>query len=292
MSTPNISINPALTTVAGGTFGTSWNGLIQGMAMPDPSTRFALAGGYLATTETLPMWGGVLVSEAIPTPQGAPPMTPAESLGGPIVRATNVLGGGTAANATGISVFDQNYQGVNSPQSEVPVVGTYGAVLFYRLGSGARIAVPCDPGLASLEGDPITQPVSWDYINQRLVAYQAAFGANTITAGSWSGGIVSLTTNSAHGISPGGVFTVSGIAPTGYNGTFVATAGTTGTNINFALAVTPGAYVSGGTLAAGGGALPCKILKFEIGNSMTVSYVSATNFANWNRAGSCALIQI
>lgn len=287
-----VGSNPFMATSVTGSFGVEWNGLISGMAMPDPASRFYLSGGYLANTETIPMWGGVLISEAIPTPPASPPLTPNPALGGPITRALNVLGAGVAGNGTGFSVFDQNYSAINNPQSEVPLVPSYGSVNFYRFGSNARIAVPCSSALSSLEGDPITWQVSWDYINQQLVPYQAAFGANTITAASWSGGVASFTTNTAHGVSPGGIVTISGVTPAGYNGTFVAAAGTTASNINVAIAANPGAYVSGGALAAGGGALNARVLKLELGNSMTVSYSATTGFANWNRSGNAALILI
>jgi hypothetical protein len=45
-------------------------------------------------------------------------------------------------------------------------------------------------------------------------------------------------------------------------------------------------------ILAGGGALPCKILDIRTGNSMTVQFDSATGFATWNYAGTCAIIQI
>lgn len=287
-----VGSNPFIATSVTGSFGVTWDGLIAGMAMPDPAARFFLAGGFLANTETLPMWGGILITESVPTPPASPPLTPAQSLGGPITRALNVLGAGSAGNATGFSVFDQNYSAINNPQSEVPMVPSYGSVNFYRFGSGARIAVPCSSALSSLEANPITAQVSWDYVNQQLVPYQAAFGANTITAGSWSAGVASLTTNSSHGVSPGGIVTIASVVPGGYNGTFVAGAGTTGTNLNVPIAVNPGAYVSGGTLAAGGGALNARVIKLELGNSMTVSYNASTNLANWNRSGNAALILI
>jgi hypothetical protein len=293
MSTPNITLNPALASSVTGSFGVAWDGLIAGMGPTsnDPVARFYLNGGFLASTETLPMWGGLGISEAVPTPQASPPLSPDPALGGPIVRATNVLGGNTTANLTGFSVFDQNYSAVNSPQSEVPMTSTYGAVAFYRLGSGARIAVAADSALSGYGGSVISRQVSWDYVNQKLVPYQAAFGANTITAASWSAGVVSFTTNTNHGISPGGIFTISGVSPAGYNGTYVAITAAT-TALTAALVTDPGAYVSGGALAAGGGALPCQLLKLSFGNSMVPTYNSTTNFLNWNRSGNAALILI
>lgn len=292
MPTPAMTSNPMLATSVTGSFGVTWNGLISGMAMPDPAVRYYLAGGWLANSETLPMWGGLLISENVPSPQASPPLTPSQSLGGPVIRATNVLGAGNDGNATGFSVFNQDYAAINNPQSEVPIIPSYGSVNFFRFGSGARIAVPAASSLSSLAAHPITAQVSWDYVNQQLVPYQAAFGANTITAGSWSLGVASLTTNSPHGISPGGVFTISNVDPTGYNGTFVAAAGTTGSTLNYALAANPGSYNSAGNLAAGGGALNCRVLKLEFGNSMVPVYSTVTGFCNWNRSGNAALILI
>ena len=55
----NISYNPQLTTVTAGLFNVFSSGLVQGTAYPDPAITFKRASGLLATTETLPMWGGV-----------------------------------------------------------------------------------------------------------------------------------------------------------------------------------------------------------------------------------------
>lgn len=290
-----ISINPQVVTNAAGTFGIDWDGLIQGTAYPDPAVRYFLASGFLANTETLPMWGGVGISEAIPTPQGAPPTTPSASLGGPIIRATNVTGGSTAGNLTGFSVFDQAYGMINSPQSPVPLAPSYGQVMFYRLGSGARIAVALDPTLASLEGDVITEQVSWDYAQQRLIPYVAAYPANVLTSLTWastSGGQVTASTTTAHGLSVGSVFTLSGNVPVDYNGTFTALSGTTGNVIVYALATNPGSATTLGQLNAGGGAAPVEILRVYNSNCMTVSYNSATGSATWNYNSSAAVILI
>jgi hypothetical protein len=135
-----------------------------GTAQPDPAARFALSGGTLAAAETLPMFGGIAISENIPFEPSATPH-PVVPLGGIIARAT------AAANLTGFSVFDQNYAAVNSPQSTVPTVGSGGLVNFYRLGSGARVALAIDPTLITLEGTLITSQVSWDYTNQKIIAF-------------------------------------------------------------------------------------------------------------------------
>lgn len=163
----NISLNPNIQTSAAGMFVIESDGLIVGTAYPDPAARFSLAGGWLAATETLPMFGGVGISESIPTEPtgGAAPTAPLTPLGGSIARAT------AEANLTGFSVFDQNYAAVNTPQSPVPSTSPGGLVNFYRLGSGARVALAIDPTLITLEGGLITQQVSWDFTNQKIIAF-------------------------------------------------------------------------------------------------------------------------
>jgi hypothetical protein len=171
MAAPAFSFNPYVQTSAAGMFTIESDGFIAGTAMPDPAARFALAGGILATTETLPMFGGLAISENIP--QERPPVTRADvALGGLITRGTVAPGTGAGA-ITGFSVFDQNYAAVNTPTSPVPTVGSGGLVNFYRLGSGARVALAADPALAAAVETgttPISAAVYWDATNLRITA--------------------------------------------------------------------------------------------------------------------------
>jgi hypothetical protein len=70
-----------------------------------------------------------------------------------------------------------------------------------------------------------------------------------ITAMSYSGGTVTATTASPHGVLVGQLFRVDGSVaatiPAGYNGNHVATAGTTGSTLKWAAAADPGAIVGG-----------------------------------------------
>jgi hypothetical protein len=168
----NIAFNPYVQTNAAGMFTIESDGLIVGTAYPDPAARFALSGGWLATTETLPMFGGVAITENIPTERSTAPATPTRpdiALGSVIGRATVMTPG--AGTIHGFSVFDQNYAAVNTPQSPVPTVGSGGLVNFYRLGSGIRVALAIDPALVTLEGGITTAQVSWDFANQRIIAF-------------------------------------------------------------------------------------------------------------------------
>ena len=80
------------------------------------------------------------------------------------------------------------------------------------------------------------------------------WAANALTAISWSGSVVTATTTTAHGVVPGDYFSIAGVTSSivvnGYNGTFLALPGTTGSTIIYALAVNPGTESVLGTLVA------------------------------------------
>ena len=289
-----INSNPYLTTNAPNTFNVQSEGYIQGTALNDPAIRNALAGGYLDSAETLPMWGGVGVSEYL----GGLAGQPIHNLGNKIGRASTITVG-AAGQLTGFSVFDQNHAAIITPQSEVPLSVSGMQVNFYRIGSGARIPVAIDPALVSLEGGIVTAGVSWDFALQRLIPGLPAYGANVFTALTRAnvGGnfVATATTTSAHGVTVGSDFTTIGNTPAAYNGTWKAIAGTTGSTLVWSLgtAVDPGADTVLGSLVAGGGLLVgVEVLDINIGNSMTVKYDPVTGFATWNRGGSCAVILI
>jgi hypothetical protein len=291
----NISFTPSQMTNASGLFNASSSGYIQGFAEDDPAVRFALSGGVLASTETLPMWAGVGISLATPGVSG----NPASVLGPLVSRATSLGSAGVAGSLSGFSVSNQNYSGIITPQSQVPLVGSGGQVNFYRLGSGARIPVACAASLvSSLPGNIETQQVSWDFANQQLIPYEAAFSTTTITGATWantSGGQATFTvgTNLTSDLSAGDIVTVTGINPTGYNGAWAVVSVSSSTVVvTLPAASTPGSYVSGGSIVGGGGALPVKLLRVNVGNSMVVSYNASSNQANWTKTGSCAVILI
>lgn len=286
-----IPTNPYATTVASGSFNVQSTGYIQGTALDSPSIRNQLSGGVLSSAETVPMWGGVGISEAVPGATG----TPQNELGGIITRATTLTA--AAANSlTGFSVFDQNYAGVNTPQSPVPLTPSYGLVNFYRLGSGARIAVKCSPNLVALDGTVITSQVSWDFQGQQLEPYVSTT-LSSLTSYNSGTGLVTLVTAAAHGLLPGDTFDIASVTGSGadlavLNGDHTAGVGTTGTTLTFTVATgLTITTVTGGTLTSGG-ALNVRVLDVQVGNSMTVSYDSVTGLATWSRTGTCAIILI
>lgn len=298
--TASLTLNPMVTTNALGSFNVESVGYIQGQAMDSPNARFNLAGGALAATETLPMWGGVGISNAIPGAAGGPSST----LGTLVTRATTLTK--TSANGlTGFSVFDQNHSMIQSPQSPVPLALSGMTVNYYLLGSGARIAVAINPSLVSLDGSIISSQVSWDFNNQVLQAYDAATPTYTFTSltSSYASGVYSMVAVMAAATPVAGVgdvINVSGVTGTGaalVNGNHVVTAYTDSQHFTFQVAAASGAIATGaltGTILLnyGTGALAVQVLDIQVGNSMTVSYDPVTGFATWNRGGSAALILI
>ena len=117
----------------------------------------------------------------------------------------------------------------------------------------------------------------------------------TITGGDLGNVGVTLTTAAAHGLNPGDTFVLSGLTGTDaalLDGEQTATAGTTGTTLNFVAASGLGAgSITGGTVG-NGTALPVRVLDIQVGNSMTVAYNATTGFLNWNRQGTTAIILI
>lgn len=284
----SVSFNPILTTVASGSFQIDSAGLIQGTIYDDPVDRQRITGGYLANTETLPMWGGVGISELVPGVSG----NPSRTLGTTVSRATT-LTAAAAGQLTGFSIFNQAHAMTETPQSPVPLAGGYGQVNLVRLGSGVRLAVAMDPALVDLQGQLITSDVSWDFQNQILTPYVST----TVSSGTYNSttGAVALTTAANHGLVPGDSFVLGSVTGTGsfanLDGEWIATAGTTGTTLNFTAATTLTLTITGGNVTSGG-ILPVKILDMNVGNSMTVTYNATTGFATWNRSGSCAVILI
>jgi hypothetical protein len=175
---------------------------------------------------------------------------------------------------------------------------------FYRLGSGARIPVAMDESLVDLEGNIITQLVSWDFNNQLLQPYVASGATESVTSMTWSstnGGQVAVVMAAPSVYGLGDTINVSGVTNTGtgslalINTNHVINTWTDTTHFTFLL---PGDSGLWGTFAGtivlnvGVGALPVKVLEVALDNSMVVQYDPVTGFATWNRTGSTAVILI
>jgi hypothetical protein len=157
--TAAITFNPYLTTNAEGSFSIKSEGYVQGMAMDDPAIRNSLAGGVVSSAEEYPMYGGIAIQELIPA---------GGVLGGTLARSTDL------ATISGFTVFNQGHAGITTPQSPVPLYASGAGINFFRLGSGARIALAILAGLVSLETEQTNTPVSWDFALQQITTYDDA----------------------------------------------------------------------------------------------------------------------
>jgi len=110
--------------------------------------------------------------------------------------------------------------------SEVAIINQWGFGIFHRLAM-------LDPRLKKVGFGSYSAPPS---------------PPNVLTAITWSGGYVTATTTTAHGIQAGQWAKVSGVAPPGYNGQFTAAPGTTGNTLVYALATDPGTATGMGML--------------------------------------------
>lgn len=193
----SVSINPYATNQPQNTFLLQTQGYVQGTAYDDPTARMELAGGVLASTETLVMWGGVPINELVNVAGSG-----SDGLGPVVKRSTS------QATVTGWSVYNQASSMVIVPGQSAPVTGTGSYVAFFRSGSNIRIAVPVDAALAatlaggglSITGNALFWSVS--NFNVTLVTTGGNFALPTSTR------LLSVNTNSkiittgAAGIAP------------------------------------------------------------------------------------------
>ncbi len=282
----NLSLNPMATTNAAGSFGVQSDGFIQGVALDDPANRFNLASGTVAATETKPLWGGLPVAELLPGVNSSP-------------RGSTIRRAASLAELEGFTVFNQAHNGLTTPQSPVPLYASGMSVSFYRLGSNMRVPLKASAQVVALgtAGASVKTPLAWDFVNNQVTtAAAAAFAGADVatTAVTYSNGVATATTASAHGLTAGQYVKISGVVPAAYNGTVVVLTVGSATTFTYAPASAPGgSATTQGTIGAVAQAditLPVKVISIESGNSKTVSYDSATGFLTWNNTDSCALV--
>jgi hypothetical protein len=198
-----IQFNPYTTTSPSNPFLLQTQGYVEGMPYDDTVSRLWLMSGTLASTETLPMWGGVAIAEYINVAGSG-----ADALGPSIVRATSSI------TPTGFSTFLSQMHMVITPGTTAPVAGSLNSVGFFRFGSNQRLAVKIDPSLVStITGTPTLinnggTTLYWDTTNYRITTTSTSnaqlpstvkiLSINTnskIT--SYSGGVLSWTTGTA-----------------------------------------------------------------------------------------------
>lgn len=109
----------------------------------------------------------------------------------------------------------------------------------------------------------------------------SVFPANVLTAITWSGGLVTATTTSAHGVAVGSYFSIAGVTPAGYNGIFLAQPGTSATTLIYSLVSNPGVETVLGTLVASYYANPgINATEFSLASAFWVSLHYAPSTTN------------
>jgi len=289
-----INFNPGLTTAPANSFLLQSEGYVQGTDYTDnPAIRMQLSAGQLASTVSGAVWGGMALSETVPT-------TNSNQAGLSLTPATSV------ANTTAFSVFNQANNMIIVPGNSVQLAVAGMSLSYYRMGSNAEIAVQCDNGLAaSLDGGLINQQVSWDYKDSILQPYDASTATVTLTSVtssySASTGLYTFLVVSPGSNVPtaaGDLVNISGVTGTGaalVNGTQTVSSYTSNTSWSFQIAAASGAISTGalsGTILLNEGtvALPVKVL-FVNTNSKIVTYNNTTGALTWT-VGAAAIIQI
>jgi hypothetical protein len=283
----NLSFNPATTGNIIGSFQPASRGFIQGTLMDDPVAINLLHGGPLASTETIPMWGGVAISTSIP-------VVGSEQLGPLVTRAL------TNAAITGFSVFNQMGNAIVLPNGGIPLAYSGQKISYLNFGSNARIPLQIDPALVNQDGSITTTQFSWDFTEQRLTLYSPAYAQQTpsaYTSYTSATGLLVLAFTTATGLVVGEYATLAGFtgANAALNGTWIVTASSGGgTSVTFQAPAGLGTLtLSAGYLVAGGGAVGIRQVEAILSTGCkTVTYNSSTGAVSWNESGAVAVCLI
>jgi hypothetical protein len=154
------------------------------------------------------------------------------------VRSTWVtpLGETTAAPETSLAVLANNLLNVAAPAS--PPSGVTGWNVYVSNATGTE---------TKQNTTPIALGATWVQPVSGIITTGSA-----LPSSSTAGGVATAVTLAPHGVTVGSTFAISGATPAGWNSTaLVATAGTAGTTLNWALAASPGAATVNGQLVAG-----------------------------------------
>lgn len=156
-----INFDPSKTLNGQNTFQKQTQGWIQGAYMDDPTARMWLLSGLVASSVSQPMWGGMPITETVPTisndtyQYANPPLDIPSSV----------------SEVTGFTTFNQAHNMMIVPGNRVPIAVSNQNIAFFRLGSNIRIPVKISSGLvSSLEGNSVNQNVTWDFTNHELTA--------------------------------------------------------------------------------------------------------------------------
>lgn len=151
-------------------------------------------------------------------------------------------------NIGGQHVVDVAVRGTTDANSFMLVATTAGVYRSVDAGATFTLVTPA-AGLASggvfdLMGDP-------------------GAAVNPIASASWASGTATITTAVAHNLIVGQSVIITGVNPSGYNGTVVVTS-QTANSFTYALAINPGFYISGGRETANPNADPLARTRFYV----------------------------
>lgn len=184
----NIAFNPQLTTSPANPFQIDSTGYVQGSYFDDPTTRMWLLTGMVASTVTGPVYGGMTITENVNAPN-------TNAGGNSLILATDY------ADLTAFTVFNQASNMIITPGNSAQLATAGMSISYFRLGSNARIAVQCNATLANaLDAGATNQQVSWDFVNQELIAFSTT--ALPVK-------VLSVNTNSKIIVNTSGVLTYS-----------------------------------------------------------------------------------
>lgn len=164
---PPINFNPMPTGTINGAFLKDTGGYVAGVALDDPGLRFQIEGGIVDPTQTTPafLWGGLPCGILVPIPG-------MNTIGAPLKAATTTLG------IEAWTVFNQGAGGILTPSSNVPSYSAGQSINYIRPGCNLRLVLPIDPAIINgLGGAPQNTQVSWDFTNNRIMAYNSGVGA-------------------------------------------------------------------------------------------------------------------
>lgn len=157
----SISFDPMVTTGAADSFVLDTGGYVAGTFLDDPAMRYQLEGGFVASAQSTPLYGGIPVSLKVPTPAGS---------GNPVGPA--IAAAADYAHIMGWTLFNQSAGMIITPSSNVPLASAGMSINFARPGSLLRIALPIDPTLVdSIVGGNENAQVSWDFTAQQIIAF-------------------------------------------------------------------------------------------------------------------------
>jgi hypothetical protein len=189
--------------------------------------------------------------------------TPAGSvtfLDGNTVLKTVALSSGAASftTTTPPALGSHTIRAVYNPGgTSLPVDGTSTGTLTQTFNYTPGDLVVTLVGTGSALTSSATASSLQDYTGSTLnsgntVALPVASAAATVSTASWATGTINtatITTTAAHNFQVGQSVTITGVVPSGYNGTFTIASVPSTTTFTYALATNPGPYTSGGSAA-------------------------------------------